>query len=434
MSGKRISIRARRAVSGYLFILPFIIGFLCFMLLPLVDSFWMSLCRVDVTAGQGFQTTFIGLDNYIRAFTIDPEFNKLLSEEIGVMVTHTIAILVVSFVIAIVLNQEFKGRAFVRAIQGKEGVIPPMIGRFAPTPSGRLHLGNLLCAMLAYLSARSQGGQFLLRIEDVDIPRCPRALAQQAIDDLRFLGFRWDAPPLYQSERSGVYQDVLNRLRREGHVYPCFCTRAQLHATVAPNLGDTQFIYPGTCAHLTPEEAAERAKTRAPAMRLRVPDETITFTDRVFGAQAENLARDCGDFLLQRSDGLFGYQLAVVVDDALSGVTEVVRGRDILSATPRQIYLQHLLGYPQPAYAHIPLLMDAQGRRLAKRDRDLDLSALSKRFSPEEILGFLAWSAGIQPEMRPTTLDALIPLFSWDKIPRTDLRLPAEIFPEGAST
>ena len=185
-----------------------------------------------------------------------------------------------------------------------------MIGRFAPTPSGRLHLGNLLCAMLAYLSARSQGGQVLLRIEDVDIPRCPRALAQQAIDDLRFLGFRWDAPPLYQSERSGVYQDVLNRLRCEGHVYPCFCTRAQLHATVAPNLGDTQFIYPGTCAHLTPEEAAERAKTRAPAMRLRVPDETITFTDRVFGAQAENLARDCGDFLLQRSDGLFGYQLA----------------------------------------------------------------------------------------------------------------------------
>ena len=236
----------------------------------------------------------------------------------------------------------------------------PVTGRFAPSPSGRLHLGNLLCAMLAYLSARSQGGQFLLRIEDVDIPRCPRALAQQAIDDLRFLGFRWDAPPLYQSARSGVYQDVLNRLRREGHVYPCFCTRAQLHATVAPNLGDTQFIYPGTCAHLTPEEAAERAQTRAPAMRLRVPDETITFTDRVFGAQAENLARDCGDFLLQRSDGLFGYQLAVVVDDALSGVTEVVRGRDILSATPRQIYLQHLLGYPQPAYAHIPLLMDAQ--------------------------------------------------------------------------
>lgn len=181
-----------------------------------------------------------------------------------------------------------------------------MIGRFAPTPSGRLHLGNLLCAMLAYLSARSQGGQFLLRIEDVDIPRCPRALAQQAIDDLRCLGFRWDAPPLYQSERSGVYQDVLNRLRREGHVYPCFCTRAQLHATVAPNLGDTQFIYPGTCAHLTPEEAAERAKTRAPAIRLRVPDETTTFTDRVSGRRRRISRATAGIFSCSGRTGCSG--------------------------------------------------------------------------------------------------------------------------------
>lgn len=181
-----------------------------------------------------------------------------------------------------------------------------MIGRFAPTPSGRLHLGNLLCAMLAYLSARSQGGQFLLRIEDVDIPRCPRALAQQAIDDLRFLGFRWDAPPLYQSARSGVYQDVLNRLRREGHVYPCFCTRAQLHATVAPNLGDTQFIYPGTCAHLTPEEAAERAQTRAPAMRLRVPDETITFTDHVSGRRRRISRATAGIFSCSGRTGCSG--------------------------------------------------------------------------------------------------------------------------------
>lgn len=302
-----------------------------------------------------------------------------------------------------------------------------MKGRFAPTPSGRLHLGNLLCAMLAYLSARSQGRQFLLRIEDVDIPRCPRHLTQQAIEDLTFLGFRWDEAPLFQSERTTIYQQALDMLRQNGHVYPCFCTRAQLHASVAPNLGDTQFIYPGTCAHLTPEEAAERAQTRVPAMRLRVPDETICFTDRVFGAQEENLARDCGDFLLQRSDKLFGYQLAVVVDDALSGVTEVVRGRDILSATPRQIYLQRLLGYPSVSYAHIPLLMDSQGRRLAKRDRDLDLTALSKRFSPEQILGFLAYSAGITAEMRPTTLEALIPLFSWDRVKREDMRLPEDM-------
>ena len=303
-----------------------------------------------------------------------------------------------------------------------------MIGRFAPTPSGRLHLGNLLCAMLAYLSARSQGGQFLLRIEDVDIPRCPRALAQQAIDDLRFLGFRWDAPPLYQSERSGVYQDVLNRLRREGHVYPCFCTRAQLHATVAPNLGDTQFIYPGTCAHLTPEEAAERAQTRAPAMRLRVPDETIPFTDRVFGAQAENLARDCGDFLLQRSDGLFGYQLAVVVDDALSGVTEVVRGSDLLSSTPRQLWLYRELGLTPPKFYHLPLLLASDGRRLSKRDGDQSLENLRAKYTPEEIIGKLAFACGLQASPAPTTPQALARTFDWSQVPKNDIVLPENLF------
>jgi len=297
-------------------------------------------------------------------------------------------------------------------------------GRFAPTPSGRLHLGNLLCAMLAYLSARSKGGRFLLRIEDVDIPRCPRSLAAQAIADLEWLGFTWDEAPLYQSDRTEIYRDALDRLAAGGHIYPCFCTRAQLMSLAAPNLGDTQVVYNRACAALSQEEAAERAKTRAPAMRLRVPEEDIAFTDGLYGFQQENLARDCGDFILRRSDGLYGYQLAVVVDDALTGVTEVVRGRDILSATPRQLYLQRLLGYPQPEYVHIPLLVDAQGRRLAKRDRDLDLSALSQRFTPQEILGMLAFSAGIAEECRPATLEELIPLFSWDRVKREDLRLP----------
>ena len=222
------------------------------------------------------------------------------------------------------------------------------------------------------------------------------------------------------------------RLEEQGLIYPCYCSRSELHDASAPHASDGTVLYSGACRDLTPEQRA--AKTRRPAWRVRVPDIAVSFRDGVCGPQTERLAETCGDFIVRRSDGVYAYQLAVVCDDALGSVTEVVRGRDILSATPRQIYLQHLLGYPQPAYAHIPLLMDAQGRRLAKRDRDLDLSALSKRFSPEEILGFLAWSAGIQPEMRPTTLDALIPLFSWDKIPRTDLRLPAEIFPEGAST
>ena len=307
--------------------------------------------------------------------------------------------------------------------------MPIPTGRFAPTPSGRLHLGNILCAMLAYLSARSKGGRFLLRIEDVDIPRCPRHLAQQAISDLTWLGFTWDEAPVYQSDRSDIYRAALDRLAEGGHTYPCFCTRAQLMSLAAPNLGDTQVIYQRTCAHLSPEEAAEKAKTRAPAIRLRVPDEDVSFTDGLFGVQTENLARDCGDFILRRSDGLYGYQLAVVVDDALQGVTEVVRGRDILSATPRQLYLQRLLGDDAPEYVHIPLLVDAQGRRLAKRDKDLDLTALSQRFTPEEILGMLAFSAGLIGEVRPMSLEALLPHFDWQKVRRDDLRLPPCIMP-----
>ena len=297
-------------------------------------------------------------------------------------------------------------------------------GRFAPTPSGRLHLGNLLCAMLAYLSARSQGGRFLLRIEDLDVPRCPKRLSDQCIEDLRWLGFTWDEEPLWQSQRSEIYRHYLEELTSQGLTYPCFCTRAQLMASQAPNLGDTQVVYNRTCANLTGAEIAALSAHRAPALRLRVPDEEIAFTDGLFGPQAENLDRDCGDFILRRSDGLYGYQLAVVVDDALSGVNQVVRGRDILSATPRQIYLLQRLGFPVPEYAHIPLLTDHAGRRLAKRDKDLDLSALSRRFTPADILGMLACSAGIIEENRPMTLEQLIPHFSWDKVRHSDIRLP----------
>lgn len=297
-------------------------------------------------------------------------------------------------------------------------------GRFAPTPSGRLHLGNLLCALLAYLSVRSQGGKFLLRIEDLDVPRCPRRLSLQCIEDLAWLGFTWDEEPLWQSQRSAIYQHYLDELQKQGLIYPCFCTRAQLMASQAPNLGDTQVVYNRACAHLSNDDVARLSRTRSPALRLRVPDAEVTFTDGLFGPQRENLARDCGDFILRRSDGLFGYQLAVVVDDALSGVNQVVRGRDILSATPRQLYLLEKLGFPAPEYVHIPLLMDHAGRRLAKRDKDLDLSALSRRFTPEDILGMLAYSAGIIEENRPMTLEQLIPLFSWEKVKRSDIRLP----------
>ena len=296
-------------------------------------------------------------------------------------------------------------------------------GRFAPTPSGRLHLGNVLCAMLAYLSARSAGGRFLLRIEDVDIPRCPRSLAAACIEDLTWLGFDWDEPPLYQSERGAVYQQHLDRLTAMGRVYPCFCTRAQLHAAQAPNLGDHEPVYPGTCARLTPEEIAARSMTRSPALRLRVPQETVAFTDGHYGFFAEQLARDCGDYIIRRSDGLWGYQLAVVVDDALSGVTQVVRGRDILFSTPRQIELFRALGYDVPQFYHIPLLTDSAGRRLAKRDRDLDLTALAKRHTPQEILGMLAFACGLQEEPRPMRLEALLPLFDWARVKTEDVRV-----------
>ena len=299
----------------------------------------------------------------------------------------------------------------------------PVTGRFAPTPSGRLHLGNILCCLLAYLSARSQGGRFLLRIEDVDIPRCPKRLADACIEDLTWLGFTWDEPPLYQSQRGDIYQRHFDQLTALGLTYPCFCTRAQLHAAQAPNLGDHEPVYSGACAHLTSEEIAQRALTRRPAMRMRVPDLDVSVHDGHYGAFTENLARDCGDYIIRRSDSLWGYQLAVVVDDALTGVTEVVRGRDILFSTPRQIELFHTLGYAAPSYYHIPLLTDSQGRRLAKRDKDLDLTVLSKTLTPEAILGMLAFSAGVIPENRPMGLEALVKAFNWENVKRDDLRL-----------
>ena len=302
-----------------------------------------------------------------------------------------------------------------------------VIGRFAPTPSGPLHLGNILCAMLAWLSAKSQNGQILLRIEDVDVPRCPETNTRACLEALEWLGFTWDGSVLYQKDRTDVYKETLKKLKTQNLVYPCFCTRAELHPELAPNLGDTQAVYPGTCRTLTPEQIREKSRFRTPAYRVKVPDRDVTFTDRLQGTITENLARDCGDFVLRRSDGLFGYQLACVTDDIASEVTEVVRGRDILTATPRQIYLYECLGETPPAYVHIPLLTDSQRRRLAKRDKDLGISALSKRFSPEEILGALAFASHLINKAKPVTLNKLILEFDWDRIPKEEIRLPENL-------
>ena len=237
-------------------------------------------------------------------------------------------------------------------------------GRYAPSPSGRMHLGNLMCCLLAWLSAKSKGGQVLLRIEDLDTQRCPRSYADAIVDDLAWLGLAADGPtpPVYQSDRSEIYQRYFDELSRRGLVYPCFCSRSQLHAASAPHRSDGQVIYAGTCRGLTPAEIAERSKTRAPAWRVQVPDEVIAFEDGHMGHYEENLARDCGDFFLRRADGVFAYQLAVVVDDALMGVDEVVRGSDLLSSTPRQLWLYRELGLTPPKFYHLPLLLASDGR------------------------------------------------------------------------
>lgn len=300
-----------------------------------------------------------------------------------------------------------------------------MTGRFAPSPSGRMHLGNVLCALLAWLSARRQNGTFLLRIEDLDAMRCPRRFADLIMDDLRWLGLDWDADPLYQSERSAVYERFEGILRDEGLLYPCFCSRAALHAASAPHLSDGRVVYTGVCRDLTPEQIREKRKTRAPAMRVRIPDETIRFTDGLYGACAENLAAECGDFIIRRSDGVFAYQLAVVADDALSGVTEVVRGDDLLSSTARQIWLYRLFGYTPPHFVHIPLLCDSDGRRLSKRDADLDLGRLREHFRPEEVIGALASAAGLLDRPEAVTARELKDSFTWEKVPRGALYLPA---------
>ena len=304
------------------------------------------------------------------------------------------------------------------------------VGRFAPSPSGRIHLGNLLCCLLAWLSARQKGGKVVLRIEDLDTARCKRPYAEQMIEDLCWLGLTWDEGPgvggpdgpYYQSERTALYEQALEKLERMGLVYPCYCTRAELHAASAPHRSDGQAVYPGTCRHLT---AAEREKkTRAPATRLMVPDETWSFTDGHMGHYGENLLHECGDFLLRRSDGMFAYQLAVVVDDAAMGVTEVVRGSDLLSSTPRQLYLYDLLGLKAPEFIHFPLLLAPDGRRLSKRDADAGLDDLRFKLTAEEILGRLAYLGGFNPTAQPKTAEELLKDFHWEKVPKEDIRIP----------
>ena len=296
------------------------------------------------------------------------------------------------------------------------------LGRFAPTPSGRMHLGNVFSALMAWLSVRSKGGALLLRIEDLDTLRCPRENEELLREDLMWLGLGWDREQPRQSEKTEFYEETLCKLKEAGQVFPCWCTRGDLkNAPNAPHASDGHPIYPGTCRELTEAERRSRWAERPPLWRLRVPDETVTFVDGHYGEYSENLAAECGDFILRRADGVFAYQLAVVADDIQAGVTEVVRGRDLISSTPRQLYLYRLLGAAPPRYCHVPLLTAPDGRRLSKRDRDLDLGALRQKYAPEEIIGALGHAAGLLPEYRPCAAAELVKAFDWDKISRADI-------------
>ena len=292
-----------------------------------------------------------------------------------------------------------------------------VVGRFAPTPSGRMHLGNVFAGLIAWLSVKSRDGQMVLRMEDLDTQRTSDEFAQILREDLQWLGLTWDLETQPQSQRSGVYDEYFEILREKGLLYPCYCTRSQLHNVNAPHLSDGTYVYPGTCRNLT------QIPDRKPSWRVMVPDRIWQLEDHVQDHYEENLATDCGDFVVRRADGVYVYQLAVTVDDGEAGVTEVVRGMDLLSSAPRQMYLQELFGFSHPQYGHVPMLMAPDGRRLSKRDRDLDLGELRKRLTPEELIGILAFSSGLIDKNQPISAKELAREFSWDKLRKEDIYL-----------
>ena len=417
-------------------------------------------------------------------------------------------------------------------------------GRFAPSPTGRMHLGNVFCALLSWLSAKSKGGEWVLRIEDLDPQRSKKEYALQLMDDLQWLGLPWDGEPVWQSQRGHIYEEYLHRLQEIGLTYPCFCTRADIMATQAPHETDGRVVYKGTCRprytdaarsvptatnHISPSIEGGVGVGLA-TTRLIVPDCTIPFTDGHYGQHDINLAEHCGDYIIKRKDGAWAYQLAVVVDDALMGVTEIVRGRDLLLSSPQQIHLRNLLFqstddrvqstenrvqmtdgllkrktitdaarsvptatsltahnspsetggvprsgegvdsslnvnsstiiadtacrvptatslnvypstltvHPSPLtvqrspltvnFLHHPLLCNAEGQRLCKRDKSMDLGYLrDKGTTPQEIIGLLAHLAGLTDTPAPISPQELIPLFSWDKVPTEDILLDHRI-------
>lgn len=312
-----------------------------------------------------------------------------------------------------------------------------LTGRFAPSPSGEMHLGNLSTALISYLSVKSRGGRWILRHEDIDTQRCKLAYALRIEDDLKWLGLHWDEGgvdsrgpngPYMQSLRSDIYYGALERLAASGLLYRCTCTRADLRASSAPHRSDGFIIYGGRCRpRCMPQSEEEVAalirhlddKGRG-ALRLCVPDRRYAFRDLAQGDCRLDLCGCCGDFVVRRSDGGWAYQLAVAVDDALMGVTEVVRGCDLLDSVAPQSFIRDLLGWPHPEYAHIPLWVGDDGSRLSKRDRSVSMGLLRDKYTPEGLLGQIAFSTGMRPDPSPVSLASLTETFSWQRLSKTE--------------
>ena len=296
-------------------------------------------------------------------------------------------------------------------------------GRFAPSPTGRLHLGNAWAALLGWLWARSQGGEFLLRIEDLDAARSRPELSEALLADLAWVGLGFDGATVFQSHRMGLYRAALDRLRQTGRVYPCFCTRSEIVRAVSAPHGpaDDGPRYPGTCLALTPDQISERARTRSPAWRFRPREGLTEVHDLLHGTIVQDVAREVGDFVVLRNDGVPSYQLAVVVDDADTGITHVLRGDDLLGSTPRQIQLCEALELPVPIYAHVPLLLGPDGKRLAKRAGTPSLAELRERgIPPDRLLGLLAGWAGLG-DGQPVGLEVLSRRFALERLPRAPI-------------
>lgn len=302
----------------------------------------------------------------------------------------------------------------------KTAPVPVPCGRYAPSPSGDLHLGNLRTALLAWMMARTAGGRFVMRVEDLD--RVKKGAAERQLADLAALGIDWDGEVLYQSTRLDAYADALNRLREAGLVYECYCTRKEIQeASSAPH--GAPGAYPGTCRNLTEAERAERRQLRPASLRLKAQVSEWTVTDRFAGEYTDAV----DDFVLVRADGVYAYNLVCVVDDDYQGVTEVVRGDDLLPSAPRQAYLAHLLGLQVPAYAHVPLALNTEGKRLAKRDGAVTLAELTAAgVSTDHIMRMIAASIPLPPltgasagesgPHLPETAAEMLSVFSPDRI------------------